>query len=405
MGAEPRAVGGETVSTRTDVDLIRVRAHELSERPEAGSAEENWLWAERELSVAHDYDTIAFDLERLGIIVSRLPVEAGVMWRLQLPRGEVVEAWEPGNEGLVPPPEIARLIDRVVAGRPLLPMPPLSPDVGAVRLRVMIEAQRRALLEHDPGTRLGDDPENLHQHRVAARRTRAFLRAARAYVDTEWARSLADPLRELGRATGPVRDLDVLAEHVQSELKTLDPAERIGAETLTARLESEHVSARRQLLEALDGDSYRILLARLRMRPRLAADVSSVPLDRIARKAFRRLTRAVDGLGPAPDADAVHRLRITLKRARYAAELSAPVGKQGDRFLARARALQTLLGEHQDAVVAERRLRELAVSDGSTAAAFVAGRLAERQKERRERVAKRLPKAWKRLRKSSPHGR
>src|SRR4029453_19489882 len=134
------------------------------------------------------------------------------MWQLRLPRGEVVEAWEPGNTGLAPPAEIAQLIEGVVAGRPLLPLPPLSPDQGAIRLRAMIETQRRALLEHDPGTRLGEDPENLHQHRVAARRTRAFLRASRGYVDPDWARSLSDPLRELGRATGPMRDLDVLLE-------------------------------------------------------------------------------------------------------------------------------------------------------------------------------------------------
>jgi CHAD domain-containing protein len=202
-----------------------------------------------------------------------------------------------------------------------------------------------------------------------------------------------------------VRDLDVLAEHVEGELETLDAADRAGADVLAARLESERVSARRKLLDALDGDSYRVLLARLRMRPRLAADVSSVPLDRIARRAYRRLVRAVESLGPAPDDGTVHRLRITLKRARYAAELSATADARQDRFLKRARTLQSLLGEHQDAVVAERRLRELAVMDESTAVAFVAGRLAERQRERRARVAKRLPKAWKRLRTSGPRSR
>ncbi len=391
------------MSTRTDVEVIRVRVHELSERLDADTADENWLRSEGELAVAHDYDTIDFDLERLGIILSRLPVEAGVTWRLRLPRAEVVEAWEPGNAGLVPPPEIARLIEGVLGGRSLLPMPPLSPDEGAVRLRAMIETQRRALLEHDPGTRLGDDPENLHQHRVAARRTRAFLRASRGYVDPEWAGALADPLHELGRVTGPVRDLDVLAEHVRSELETLDPAERPGADVLAAKLDAERSSARRQLLEGLDGDSYRALLARLRMRPRLAPDVSSVPLDGIARKAFRRFVRAVEKLDPAPDDASVHRLRIKLKRARYAAELSGATGGKADRFLARAKVLQDLLGEHQDAVVAERRLRALGLAKTSPSAAFVAGRLAERQRARRERVAKRLPKALKRLRASSPH--
>jgi CHAD domain-containing protein len=379
---------------------VRARAYELSQEPDAGTPEENWLRAERELRVAHEYDTVDRDLERLGMTISRLPAEAGVVWRLQLPRGERVEAWEPGNDGLAPPTEIARLIEGVAAGKPLVPAPPLSDDPGAVRLREMIEAQRQALLTHDPGTRLGDDPENLHQHRVAARRTRAFLRAARPYVDPEWRRSLAGLLGRLGEATGPVRDLDVLLEHVREEIVNLDAADRAGGGMLVTTLELAREEARRRLLDALNGDAYRALLLRLRLPPRLAREVSAVPLERIARKEFRRLLRVVDRLGKHPDETAVHRLRIVLKRSRYAAELSAPKGKAGRRFLADARMLQDLLGEHQDAIVAEQRLRAAAVVDLRTASAFVAGRLAERQRIRRARVTEQLPAAWRRLRRS-----
>ncbi len=379
---------------------VRARAYEISQGPDAGTPEENWLRAEQELTVVHDYDTADRDLERLGMTVSRLPSEAGVVWRLRLPRGEQVEAWEPGNDGLSPPAEITRWIDGVLAGKPLEPAPPLSREPGARRLREMIEEQRLSLLTHDPGARLGEDPENLHQHRVAARRTRAFLRAALAYLDPLWLRTLADPLDELGEATGPVRDLDVLLEHVRDELRALEEADEAGGQRLVARLELELDTARRKLLDALDKDGYRILLGRLRHPPRLASGVEAVPLERIARKEFRRLIQAVDGLGKHPSEAAIHKLRIKLKRARYAAELSAPTGDVGRRFLADAKTLQDLLGEHQDAVVAEERLRATTVADAQTAAAFVAGRLAERQRTRRARVKERLPAAWKRLRKS-----
>ena len=70
------------------------------------------------------------------------------------------------------------------------------------------------------------------------------------------------------------------------------------------------------------------------------------------------------------------------------------------RFLADARVLQDLLGEHQDAAVAERQLREATVRDEATSVAFLAGRLGERQRTRPEPVRERLPAAWKRLRKS-----
>jgi CHAD domain-containing protein len=180
----------------------------------------------------------------------------------------------------------------------------------------------------------------------------------------------------------------------------LDEPERSAGDALLALLQAERDAAREALLEALDGDGYRVVLARLRRPPRLAPEVDAVPLERNARREFRRLVEAVGRLGDHPDEDTLHRLRIELKRARYAAELSDLKGKAGRRFLADARALQDLLGDHQDAVTTEQRLRALTVADAETATAFVAGRIVERERARRTRAAERLPAAWKRLRKS-----
>jgi CHAD domain-containing protein len=383
-----------------DDQNVRERAYEISQRQGACSPDENWRRAERELAVVHEYDTADRDLEQLGMTVSRFPLEAGAFWRLELPRGERVEAWEPGNTGLAPPAEVMRLIESVVAGKPLVPAPPVSRDPGASRLRAMIQVQRQELLLHEPGVRLGTDPENLHEHRVAARRTRAFLRATRDFVDGDWQELLTAPLDDLGALTGPVRDLDVVLEHVRKELDSLDEPDPAGGRILVGMLETERRAARRPLVELLDTDAHRALLGRLALPPRLAEGVGKIPLTQLARDEFRRLARAVGRLGKRPDDEAIHRLRMALKRARYAAELSDPGGKAGRRFLADARALQTLLGEHQDAVVAEERLRAATVVDGPTAAAFVAGRITERQRARRERAVERLPAAWKRLRKS-----
>jgi CHAD domain-containing protein len=383
-----------------DDESVRLRAHEISQGPDAGTPEENWRRAEREFAVAHDYDTVDRDLEHLGMTLSRLPSEAGVEWRLTLPRGERVEAWEPGTNGLSPPADVLQLIGSVIAGKALVPGPPLSHEPGAARLREMLEEQRIALLAHDPGVRLGDDPENLHKHRVAARRARAFLRTTRKQLDPEWRRSVSGGLRGLGETTGPVRDLDVLLEHLREELARLDETEEAAKELIVQRLEEERSRARQHLLEALDGRDYRVLLTRLRLPPRLADGVEAVPLEALAQREFRRLAKLVERLGKRPDEQAIHRLRIALKRARYAAELAAPKGGGRKRFLADAGVLQELLGEHQDAVVAEQRLRKATVEDVRTAAAFAAGRIAERQRRRRERVQERLPAVWKRLRKS-----
>lgn len=379
--------------------MIR-RAHEISRGAEAGTVEERRLHGRREFAVADGYDTVDRDLEQLGMTLSRLPSEAGVQWRLTLPRGEQVEAWEPGTNGLAPPTEIVGLIESATAGKDLVPGPPLSREPGAMRLREMLEEQRVTLLRHDPGVRLGNDPENLHQHRVAARRARAFLRSSKSYLDPAWRRPLNDALRGLGEVTGPVRDLDVALDHLREELALLDEVDQGAKSLILAQLEQERQQGRRQLLEMLESPDYRLLLGRLRFPPRLAEGVEEVPIEALARKEFRRLAKLVGGLGRQPDEHAVHRVRIALKRARYAAELAAPQGAVRKRFLADARRLQDLLGEHQDAVVAEHHLRAAAVADVRTAAAFAAGRLAERQRRRRERVQEKLPAAWKRLRKS-----
>jgi CHAD domain-containing protein len=271
---------------------------------------------------------------------------------------------------------------------------------GAARLAELLAEQSRLLAEHEPGVRAGDDADLLRRHRVAARRARALLRAARDLVEEPWRRSLTERLRALGQATGPVRDLDVLLGHLRVERASLDGEEQRGAEVLRVHLEGERAARRRSLLAALDGNGYRVLLDELAGPPRFAGDVSDVALDAIAARELRKLVKAVRRLGPQPADEELHALRIAVKRARYAAELGV-ADRPRDGFLAAAKVLQTLLGEHQDAAVAEQRLREATVVDEATAAAFVAGRLAERQRGRRQRTTVRLPAAWRRLRRNA----
>ena len=83
-------------------------------------------------------------------------------------------------------------------------------------------------------------------------------------------------------------------------------------------------------------------------------------------------------------------MRIKVKRARYAAEL------RGDNeYVKAAKALQDVLGDHQDAVVAQERLRSLAAQEPS--AVLAAGRLIEREQARANGRRRDWPAAWKRL--------
>jgi CHAD domain-containing protein len=104
-------------------------------------------------------------------------------------------------------------------------------------------------------------------------------------------------------------------------------------------------------------------------------------------------------LGPDPADNALHDARKTTKRARYAAELAERArGRKATRFIAATKLLQDVLGDHQDASVAERTIRELAKGAPSEAA-FAAGMVAERQRERRRVARAAYPRAWKAVRK------
>jgi len=225
-------------------------------------------------------------------------------------------------------PKLFRALDLVVpTSTPLLEKKtPPSLAIG-----VALGEQARKLLLHDPGTRLGSDPEDLHQMRVATRRLRAFLRVGRPLLDETWSEPLRDELGWLGRALGPARDLDVLLEHVESELAAL--GEPDGAAGLLEALRAEQVSARRDVVAALSSDRYLALLERLDHvgTPELTGD--ETPLAELCAAAWRRARRRLSRLDDRSSDTALHEARIALKRARYAAELAQhELGKRGTRF-------------------------------------------------------------------------
>ena len=345
------------------------------------------------------YDTADRDLNRHDLTLERHVSEGVVRWRLVLARGEVVEDDE--EQDGEPPASIAALVHAVVGGESLVPVPWHADDPDVQRFQEQIWEQRRALLRHDPGTRLAVDAENLHQFRVAGRRLRAFLRVGRSLVDEEWSAAVRAGLSELGRAGGPVRDLDVLLERLEEEVAGLDPDQLPAAMSLLGALAFERDHLRETLRETLDLPVYAQLL------DRLAAPVPVVPvpgrfsLRKLARRELKRLVRDVRRLGDAPSDTDLHALRIRVKRARYAVELAGDSTPEAEPLIASAKAVQDILGEHQDTVVAERLLFEQATEMRDAAVAFVAGRLAERETVRREQLRERLPTAWKQLRRAA----
>jgi CHAD domain-containing protein len=223
-----------------------------------------------------------------------------------------------------------------------------------------LRAQLRAIHAHERGARAGRDPEDLHEMRVAVRRMRAILRASRAMFEREWTEGLRGELEWLGTALGRVRDLDVLLASLQSRVKGLPATERRIGAILLGDIEKDCARARGRLRAALAGPRYRRLLRRLdaalRRPPVVEPDIS---LQDVAAKEFEKLRSAVKDLPERPEDEDLHAVRIKVKRARYAAELvRETAGRPAERFLEQAKEVQDVLGDHQDSVVLERRLRE-----------------------------------------------
>jgi inorganic triphosphatase YgiF len=303
-------------------------------------------------------------------------------------------------------PKLVRALGARAAAPPEVVAPdrlrPSDPASAAVRAAIARGVER--IMSNDPRTRLGE-VEPLHQMRVGARRLRSDLRTFRPLLDRRWADALREELRWLGGVLGDVRDLDVMLERLHRDADDLE--EDLGP--LFDTLEQRRARARGVLLRALRTARYLELLDRLveaAESPELmpAADVPiKDALPRLVGRSWKKLERKASALdSESPDQD-YHRVRVLAKRARYGAEaigpsLAAQPRKQARRFAKRAAALQDLLGELQDSVVARQTIRDVA-GDHAQDGCFnlAAGRLIERELQDRSSWRERFPAAWKRL--------
>ena len=274
---------------------------------------------------------------------------------------------------------------------------PSDPTVH--QLRAALDSRLRALLAHDPGTRVGEDPEELHQMRVAVRRMRAMLKAARPLLDRSWADDLRAELGWLGRSLGPVRDADVLIDRLRGRATAFDDTSRYAVETLIGALVTDREIARAEMLDVLGSRRYAALLCRLAAavsRP-LPAGTGAAALVELVRAEYRRLSKAVAAAGEDPPDEVLHALRIHGKRLRYTGELAAAGRKAVRQLVESTVALQDVLGEHQDACVAQHRVRLLLDGLGDVAdvgVAFAAGRLVEREEASRIEMRQAWLAAW-----------
>lgn len=387
-------------------------------------------------------------------------------------------------------------------------------------VRAAIAAAYLRLVAHDPGIRLDEDPEDVHQARVATRRLRSDLRTFRALLPSDWNSETRGELGWLAEALGQARDADVLLERLHRQVESLESRDAKAAAGLLSRLVTQRDRARADLLVVLNSDRYGALLDRLvaaaralpdmeppgdrapspsvdglgatagvvvavEMAPEeapvvpeegpvvpevaaalvegtepefeggpVASEPGSIPValaaepvfgvavavpvlpsggpapdgsgasaaavapsglssgqwgrssgprrDDRARKVapnvvtgpWKHLAKAVADLGPEPEDEALHEVRIRAKRLRYASEaVAGVVGRPATALAKSAADLQGVLGDFHDAIVAAEWLRD-ATKGATIAQALAAGQLIAREREDAARCREEWQKAW-----------
>jgi triphosphatase len=261
---------------------------------------------------------------------------------------------------------------------------------------------------HEPGARLGDNPDELHDLRVAGRRLDGVLRQFRVWLPEPFIR-IRPTLKRVLRVLGEVRDLDVALSELES-FGHESPESDSGGETLRQHLLSERGRARDRMLNVLDSVSVQKSLHQLasllaapstafrQSSPGLASNVA----PKMLRERYRKVRKSADQLTQDSSVEDYHEARGRVKKLRYALEAVAVIyGKPADEMLRALRRWQEKLGVQQDAAVASRRLKTLA---GATPKGFppqtlfLMGRLAQHYASSAVRARKGHSKSYRKVR-------
>jgi CHAD domain-containing protein len=308
----------------------------------------------------------------------------------------------------------------------LLEQPGLTiEDTMAEAARKTFAFHFQRMLYHEPGTRKGEDIEELHDMRVATRRMRSAFQVFEDYLNMVRLKPILKGLKRTGSYLGAVRDLDVFWEKTQRYLYRLPPEEQDDLAPLRQAWQSEREQMREKMLAYLDGDLYSEFVKSFAEILQTSEAWGPPPLTKKGEAVPHRLRhvvpmavyeRTADVLAydewvtrPNVALERMHRLRIAAKRLRYTLEFFEEVlAPQARGLINEMKKLQDHLGDLQDSVVASELLRDFltwgtwghvegrkqaALPSEPIVAPGVATYMADKQRELQQLV-RTFPEAW-----------
>jgi CHAD domain-containing protein len=274
-----------------------------------------------------------------------------------------------------------------------------------------LDARMEDFIAHDPGVRLGT-PDSVHKMRSATRRARSALATYRKLFNRSAVRDLQAELKWLGQILGPARDAEVMLERLRQHLLELPDEQRSGLlnQMIELELVAAHDAGYRNVLETLQTDRYFRLLGSLEdfrdhppAKPRAFHPARKVTA-KLVNKAANRVERSRKAVKRSADRTgrdtALHEVRKDAKRLRHAGESVLEIhGKRAAKLTKSAGRLQTVLGDHQDSVMATALLRRLAAAPDRPADTDLGFQsLVEMEERIARKTEKKARKAGKKLR-------
>jgi|GEM_PF-284478 len=330
---------------------------------------------------SNDIDRVTWTVERAGQEVAELAYDVGAITANG--KSDRVNELEVELKGDGEMADLRDVDERLRALLPIEPeprtklarglalLPRQRPDPGRRDLHELgkrtIETALRKYQKREQDAREGEDPEGVHDVRVAVRRLRsalALLEGAPGF-DPDVLRRWRRQLKRLAAALGAVRDLDVQLGRLSLYLAS-HPEFVSGLEPVRSRMLREREKARDAMLAALDANKTRETLRALQDfatgEAHRGEDGEAALVRHFAGGAvWRRYEDALryERLLPTEAAPTLHELRIACKRLRYALEMfTRAFGPGAEPLIATLVATQDCLGAHQDCAVARGYLEE-----------------------------------------------
>ncbi|GAB4111257.1 MAG: hypothetical protein Fur005_02400 [Roseiflexaceae bacterium] len=310
---------------------------------------------------------------------------------------------------------ISILVGEAEAAQPFAPLPDLPPlalvpdqlagdEPAGEGTRRMLRRFFERMLAREEDVRRAEDPEDVHQMRVATRRLRATLQVLEPIFDPEQIRRFRRGLRRAAAALGTVRDYDVFLSALRSFQAEQSAAQAAPLDRVIATVERERAKARITMLEDLQGGRYaRFKHAFAIFLTTPGADLAPLPETGIPPRVrdiagsiiWRRYEawRAFEVLVPQASSEQLHMARIAGKRLRYVLEAFAdPLGPKSATALQQLADLQEHMGLLQDGATAHMHLANLGLLDDPGAQIYLAHLTSHH-----EQLLSQLPALWQKV--------